>query len=78
MDKVTINMGAPSFKPQDIPANCSEEIIDKKVNIDGKQYSITTMLMGVPHTIVFGKLKIMMYWKEELLKNMAFFQKVVM
>ncbi|QCH26826.1 Diaminopimelate epimerase [Clostridium tyrobutyricum] len=57
VDKVTINMGSPSFKPQYIPANCSEEIIDKKVNIDGKQYSITTMLMGVPHTIVFGKLK---------------------
>lgn len=58
-DKVTgisINMGQPSFKPQDIPALSDDEIINKKINANGKDYSITSLFMGVPHTVVFEKI----------------------
>ncbi len=54
---VTINMGTPSFKIEEIPAKFNEEIIDKRIKVDSKEYNITTMLMGVPHTIIFGKLQ---------------------
>jgi len=51
---VTINMGKYNFDPKSIPALSEGEIINKKLEINGKEYSITSMLMGVPHTIVFG------------------------
>lgn len=54
--EVTINMGTPSFKLEDIPAKFNEEIIDKQIKINDKEYNITSMLMGVPHTIIFGNL----------------------
>ncbi|WP_123053549.1 diaminopimelate epimerase [Clostridium sp. JN-1] len=56
VEKVTINMGKPSFNCKYIPANCKDEIVDKKIKLNDKEYNITTMLMGVPHTVVFGKL----------------------
>ena len=51
---VTINMGKYNFNPKSIPALSSVEIINKKLEINNKGYYITSMLMGVPHTIVFG------------------------
>ncbi|WP_373899619.1 diaminopimelate epimerase [Haloimpatiens sp. FM7315] len=53
---VSINMGYPKFEPKLIPANCDESIINKNVCVEGKKYSITSLLMGVPHTVLFGKL----------------------
>ncbi|WP_125152235.1 diaminopimelate epimerase [Clostridium rectalis] len=53
---ITINMGSFSFNPKDIPVNSSEEIINKKICIDHKEYKITSVFMGVPHTVVFGRL----------------------
>lgn len=54
--EVTINMGVPSFKIEDIPAKFTEEIIDRQIKINDKEYNITSMLMGVPHTVIFGNL----------------------
>ena len=51
---VTINMGKYDFNPKSIPALVEGEIINKKLEINNKEYRITSMLMGVPHTIVFG------------------------
>lgn len=53
---VTINMGTPNFNPSYIPALSDEEIIDKSISINEKMYTIDSMLMGVPHTVIFGKL----------------------
>jgi len=52
---VTINMGKYNFDPKSIPALSKEEIVNKKLEINNKEYYITSLLMGVPHTIVFGK-----------------------
>ena len=55
-ESVTINMGKYNFNPKSIPASTTIEIINKKLETNNKEYYITSMLMGVPHTIVFGKL----------------------
>jgi len=54
-ESVTINMGKYNFNPSSIPAIATEEIINKKIVANQKEYNITSMFMGVPHTIVFGK-----------------------
>lgn len=53
---ITIDMGNPSFNPKDIPAISESEIIRKKIDVEGKAYEITSMFMGVPHTVIFGDL----------------------
>nr|WP_206154799.1 diaminopimelate epimerase [Clostridium muellerianum] len=55
--EVTISMGAPSFKVEQIPAKFDEEVINKRIKINNKEYNITSMFMGVPHTVIFGKLE---------------------
>jgi len=52
---VTINMGKYKFNPKSIPALSPVEIVNKRLEINNKEYYITSLLMGVPHTIVFGK-----------------------
>lgn len=54
---IKIYMGIPSFKPADIPAKTNDEILNYKLNIENKEYKITTMLMGVPHTVIMGQLE---------------------
>lgn len=53
---IKINMGYPDFNPLTFHANIKEEIIDKSIWENGKEYKITSMLMGVPHTVVFGEI----------------------
>ena len=53
-ESITINMGKYNFDPKSIPALALDEIINQKLEINNKDYYITSMLMGVPHTIVFG------------------------
>ena len=53
---ITINMGQPSFNPQDIPVKSDETIINKSLTVEGKNYSITSLHMGVPHTVIFGEI----------------------
>ena len=55
-ESVTINMGKYNYNPESIPALSEDEIINKKIEAGHKEYYITSMLMGVPHTMVFGKL----------------------
>lgn len=54
---VTINMGKYNFDPRSIPALTPVEIVNKELDVNHKSYYITSMFMGVPHTIVFGKLQ---------------------
>lgn len=54
---VTINMGRPSFNPASIPAKASEEIINKNINAGGRKFTINSLLMGVPHTVIIGQLE---------------------
>ena len=50
----TVDMGAAILKPADIPvALDGDMIVNKKVDIEGKEYHITCVSMGNPHCIVF-------------------------
>lgn len=48
-------MGKPSFKRKDIPMQGDPEsdAINTSIVVDGNEYRITSLLMGVPHTILF-------------------------
>ena len=51
---IKVNMGKGSFKSKDIPVNTTKEVfINEKINILDKELIISSMLMGVPHTVVF-------------------------
>ena len=54
---ITINMGIPSYNTKLIPALSDEEIVRKKLSINNKEYEITSLLLGVPHTVIFGDLE---------------------
>lgn len=54
---ITINMGFPSFEPSLIPVLSKEYIINKNIKANDKEYLINTILMGVPHSVIFGKLE---------------------
>ena len=53
---VTINMGKPFTDRAQIPMEGpSGPVIDEPIEIDGKTYNITSLLMGVPHTMTYVK-----------------------
>lgn len=53
---VTVNMGEPIFKPEDVPVALDEKldiVQDYPVTIDGTKYNITCVSMGNPHCITY-------------------------
>jgi len=52
---VKVNMGAPQLERSQIPmTGAAGTVINEPLHIAGMEYKITSMLMGVPHTIVFA------------------------
>ncbi|WP_032121697.1 diaminopimelate epimerase [Clostridium amazonitimonense] len=54
--EIIVYMGKPSLEPFDIPALSEDRIISKSIEIEGKKYEITSLHMGVPHTVIIDKL----------------------
>ena len=50
---VRVYMGVPSYDAKEIPLNEVDSLIDTEINLGGKSYKVTTLLMGVPHTVIF-------------------------
>ena len=51
---VKVNMGKMIFDPKEIPVVCDqEECIKQSIEVDGLTYEFSTVLMGVPHTVIF-------------------------
>lgn len=50
---VRVYMGVPSYEAKDIPLNEVDSLIDAEVEVNNKKYKLTTVLMGVPHTVIF-------------------------
>jgi len=50
---VRVYMGKPSYDGCDIPLKNIESLIERDITVDNKTYKMTTVLMGVPHTIIF-------------------------
>ncbi len=62
---IKVNMGKPNFNPKFIPVNTDKDkFINETIKIADKELEVSSVLMGVPHTIVFvDELK-----KDEVLK----------
>ncbi len=54
VENITVNMGKPSFAAHEIPMKVdAEKVIDYPIEVDGNDYLVSSVLMGVPHTEVF-------------------------
>jgi len=52
--EVTVDMGLPKFDSKDIPFKVNlDKVVNYPILVDGKEYFITSMFMGVPHTVIF-------------------------
>lgn len=49
---ITINMGEPSFDGKDIPLKNKNSLINEDIEINNRKFNLTSLLMGVPHTIL--------------------------
>ena len=51
---VKVNMGAPVLERSAIPmTGVSGNVINEDFQVDGREFKITSLLMGVPHTMIF-------------------------
>lgn len=54
VENITVNMGKPFFAAHEIPMKVdAEKVIDYPIEVDGNDYLVSSVLMGVPHTEVF-------------------------
>ncbi|CEN76677.1 diaminopimelate epimerase [[Clostridium] sordellii] len=54
INTIRVNMGKANFNPKNISVNTDKEVfINEKLVIDNKEFLVSSVLMGVPHTIVF-------------------------
>lgn len=51
---ITVNMGKASFKGEDIPLKNKNSLINEELEINNKKFKLTSLLMGVPHTIIIN------------------------
>lgn len=51
---VKVNMGYPIFEPKKIPVNIDKEkVVLENLEVDGKEIEFSSVLVGVPHTVIF-------------------------
>lgn len=51
---ITINMGRPSFNRSEIPMEgAGGRVLNEDLCVDGENWKITSLLMGVPHTVTY-------------------------
>lgn len=54
VDMVTVNMGEPILKPELVPVvGEGNAVIDSPIEVAGKEYKMTCVSMGNPHSVVF-------------------------
>lgn len=51
--KIRVYMGKASFKPEDIPLSINKELINEKIEINGRKFIGTAVSVGNPHLIIF-------------------------
>ncbi|HZK72355.1 MAG TPA: diaminopimelate epimerase [Clostridia bacterium] len=52
--EITVDLGSPLFASKDIPFSIDlDQVVDYPISVDGKDYSVTAMFMGVPHVVIF-------------------------
>ena len=54
VEMVRVDMGKPKLERAQIPMQGAPgRVIGETISVNGKDFTITSMLMGVPHTVVF-------------------------
>jgi diaminopimelate epimerase len=53
IDRVTVDMGAPSFQRSDLPMGGDGEALAERLEVDGQAVVATCLSMGNPHAVVF-------------------------
>ena len=54
VDTVCVNMGSPELVPKNIPIDSDLDIfIQQPVEVDGKEYLVTGVSMGIPHAVTY-------------------------
>jgi diaminopimelate epimerase len=53
IDRVTVDMGAPSFDRRDLPMRGDGEALAEQLEIDGQAVVATCLSMGNPHAVIF-------------------------
>lgn len=51
--EVTVDMGKPSFTPQDVPLSSASEVVNMPIATSMGEMHITALSMGNPHGVVF-------------------------
>ena len=51
--EVTVDMGKPSFAPQDVPLSTASEVVNMPIATSMGEMHITALSMGNPHGVVF-------------------------
>lgn len=50
---VRVNMGSPILDKKSIPYDGEENNLNYNIEVKGKRYNASTLLLGVPHTVVY-------------------------
>ena len=63
---ITVNMGSPELVPEKVPVNAAaikgiaaseikglDKVVDRTLEVDGKDYNVTCVSMGNPHCVTF-------------------------
>ena len=54
VETVKVNMGKPIFNPKAIPVDIDKErVVEETIKIEGKEIIYSSVLVGVPHIVIF-------------------------
>lgn len=54
VSEVQVDMGSPILKPEQIPVLAEgHQVVDEPILIDGREYHMTAVSMGNPHTVIY-------------------------
>ena len=56
VDRVTVNMGQPTFDPQLVPVLAEAPLVGAPFEVDGVVIALTTLAIGNPHAVTFSPL----------------------
>ena len=56
VNSVTISMGKARLSPKEIPVLIEkEQVLNEKINIEGKELTFSAVLIGVPHVVIISE-----------------------
>ena len=53
--RIRVDMGVPTFRPEEVPHTCPGELLDHELWVDGELLRVSVLSMGNPHCVIFSK-----------------------